>query len=562
MYVLYIGRDMLFSKKLQNLVTANGFMYKHTNSLEIVCHEISNKRFYLVIIDKDMHTPYIIRMIRENNSIAYNQIIVVSQDDDFETKKYYFRLGIMAYFYKKEFDADRFNNYLKTLNDEVTVIEALKNMKIAVVDDNPFFLDVVEKFFSLREIKNVEYYEESRAFLRAKNDFDLCFIDLVMPVYDGEVLVRHVRETNNDTIIIIITGYNNEKSITHCLNVGADDFMLKPLDFIVFMSRINSCINRHRLDQELKKNNERLFELATRDTLTNIYNRTYFMDAYKRKMAEALRTKESFSLLLLDIDHFKNINDEYGHLKGDYVLKETAALLSQNLRKSDVLCRWGGEEFLVLLNSADINKAAIVAQNMRTLVEQNKLQGVRSITASFGVIEYSLAVDAEKNFTLLDNSLYLAKSVGRNKIICNGNLQLFGKEPITQIEWSPFFKSGNAVIDNDHKVLIDFANELIKRYSSSGHSLNKVFLKHVILAINAHFKREENIMKAVGYEKYEEYRALHREIIVMAIKEKDAVNSTESTEKSMQAAIEYIVGNAIIGHIIKADFDFFPLLRQ
>ncbi|WP_196604593.1 diguanylate cyclase [Pectinatus haikarae] len=559
MYVLHIGRDRLFSKKLQNLVVKSGFIYKYTVSLEDTCHEINKNNFYLIIIDRDVHTPYIVKMIRKNNFTAYNQIIVVSPDDDFNIKKYYFKLGIMAYFYKKNFDSNRFCNYLKTLNDEIKIITTLKSMKIAVVDDNPFALDVIKDFFLLHNIKNVDYYQNSLDFLREKQRFDLCFIDLVMPVYDGETLVRHTRETNKDTIIIIITGYNNEKNITHCLNIGADDFMLKPLDFTIFMSRINSCISRHKLNNDLQKDSEKLFELATRDALTNLYNRTYFLDAYKRKVAETLRTKEKFSLILLDIDHFKNINDEYGHLKGDYVLRETAALLERNLRQSDILCRWGGEEFIILLGHTDISKAAIVAENMRKIIENNALTGLRSITASFGVIEYSINISSKKNFTFLDNSLYLAKSIGRNKIICNGDLRLFNQEKISEIEWNPFFKSGNPIIDNDNSMLINMSNDLIKKCHFPDQFKDTALLKKIIFTVDAHFKREENIIKTIGYEKYEEHKSTHRSLVLNAIKMHDAVDNGSET---MVNAIKYVIEEAIIGHVIKSDFDFFPLLRQ
>lgn len=164
-------------------------------------------------------------------------------------------------------------------------------MKIAVVDDSLFSLEVIK----------------------------LYLIDLVMPEIDGEELIHRIREANDRAIIILITTYGDGKTIPHCLSIGANDFIIKPLEVKLFMMKIHACIHQFKLQELNDLNTEKLYEMATRDALTGIYNRAYFYEMFQKMTFEAMRTQKSLSLILVDLDNFKMVNDKFGHLiKSDF----------------------------------------------------------------------------------------------------------------------------------------------------------------------------------------------------------------------------------------------------
>ena len=180
--------------------------------------------------------------------------------------------------------------------------------------------------------------------------------------------------------------------------------------------------NAEQLAVELKKANDSLRELTFRDGLTSLYNHRFFQDALDTEIKRALRYRRSLSLLMLDIDHFKNINDTYGHPVGDQVLSEISALLVRLVRHSDIVARYGGEEFALILTETDSSRAKVLAQRLRRGVEQHVIvcdQGVFSVTVSIGMAGASrdgAAVSRKSLISQADNALYAAKRNGRNRI--------------------------------------------------------------------------------------------------------------------------------------------------
>lgn len=180
--------------------------------------------------------------------------------------------------------------------------------------------------------------------------------------------------------------------------------------------------NAEQLAVELKKANDSLRELTFRDSLTSLYNHRFFQDALDAEIKRALRYRHSLSLLMLDIDHFKNINDTYGHPVGDQVLSEISALLVRLVRHSDTVARYGGEEFAIILTETDSTRAKVLAQRLRRGVEQHVIvcdQGKFSVTVSIGITgaENDKAADSRKSMiSQADSALYAAKRNGRNRI--------------------------------------------------------------------------------------------------------------------------------------------------
>lgn len=561
MRLLHIEEDELFSRKIKKIVEDNGFMYLNTESYDEAIKIITELDIKLLITSESLRgnsCEYVINKIR-NSKNQLLPIIVISDNPDYEAKTRYFELGIMSYLNKLPFIEARFEKYIQTVKRDLELIEELKELKIAVVDDSSFSLSVIKGFFDVYGICSVDYFQNSDEFMKSAKNYDIFLIDYVMPIFDGEELIYKIREENLDSMIILVTGYDSQKMIAHCLSIGADDFILKPLDIKLFMLRVVSCLKQFKINKENENKSKILFEMATKDALTGAYNRNYFTDAFDKKASEARRTGNPFSIILLDVDHFKSINDQYGHLKGDYVLKEIASILKENLRESDVVCRWGGEEFIVLCLNTDLEKANIVSEKLRRAIETQKFKGVYRITVSVGVTQW---LEDDKRDTVLkrvDNSLYLAKLTGRNKVVSEEGIEILQDGKPISIEWGPFFRSGHALLDLEHRTLIGLVNEIINNSLTKDdeyicHALFDKLIEDVAL----HFKNEENLLEAVGYSNLRSHKELHEKLIneTRIVREK-----LQKRELSSLEAARHIVQDLVVGHIVKDDFDFFSLIN-
>ncbi len=247
--------------------------------------------------------------------------------------------------------------------------------------------------------------------LEKNRSVDLILLDVEMPEMDGYEVCRCLQreEKTRNIPVIFVTARDNEEDEEKGLKLGAVDYIRKPFSPAIVEARVKTQIT-------LKQQCDQLQRLAMHDQLTGLYNRHYLIDTAARKIARALRHKQGLSLIIIDIDHFKLINDQYGHCGGDAVLRDIAATLLELSRTEDIVSRVGGEEFVILLEHCDIKSAENKAELMREAIELRKPQGI-SVTASFGVTE--LSVNGEGFIKFLDRSdsaLYQAKNKGRNRV--------------------------------------------------------------------------------------------------------------------------------------------------
>lgn len=562
MRLLHIEEDELFSRKIKKIVEDNGFMYLSTKSYDEAIRIVSELDIDLLIISdfvQDKTCEDIINEVR-NSGKQLMPIIVIAKNPEYEKKTRYFELGIMSYLNKVPFIEKRFEKYIQTVRRDLELIEELRGLKIAVVDDSSFSLSVIKGFFDVYGVKTVDYFQDSNQFMTSSKNYDIFLIDYVMPIFDGEELIYQIREENLDSMIILVTGYDSQKMITHCLSIGADDFILKPLDIKLFMLRVISCLKQFKINKENENKSKILFEMATKDSLTGAYNRNYFTDVFDKKASEAKRTEIPFSVILLDVDHFKIVNDQYGHLKGDYVLKEIAAILKENLRASDIVCRWGGEEFIVLCLNADMDKASIVAEKLRKAIELRKFKGLYRITVSVGVTEWKAEDDKNSIFTRVDNSLYLAKLTGRNKVVSDNGLDILQDGKPINIEWGPFFRSGNSLLDLEHRALIGLVNEIINNsITSNDRYISEALVDKLIEDMYIHFKNEEKLLELFGYSNLENHIEIHKKLLEEA---KVVRHKFMNGEISAEDVARIMLQDIVVGHIVKDDFDFFSLINK
>ncbi|HEX5709812.1 MAG TPA: diguanylate cyclase [Sulfuricurvum sp.] len=240
---------------------------------------------------------------------------------------------------------------------------------------------------------------------------DLILLDVGMSEVSGYDVCKMLRE-DIDTVhipIIFVTGKDSIEDEEYGLSLGAVDYITKPIRPLIVKARIKTHIT-------LKQQRDLLKTMAVSDQLTGLYNRHHLTDALIRKVARANRHDCPLSVILIDIDHFKNVNDTYGHLTGDDILREVGEVIGSVARKEDIAARFGGEEFVLVLDNCRLEDAYLKAERLRQKIETLSPSRL-DITASFGVAELNLQINS---CTLLldsaDKALYEAKNEGRNRV--------------------------------------------------------------------------------------------------------------------------------------------------
>lgn len=295
--------------------------------------------------------------------------------------------------------------------------------KILVVDDTEENIEILNELLG-DEYDVLSALDGEFAIEIANEDNpDLILLDVMMPGMDGFDVCRAL-QLNNDTKeipIIFITAKTDDKSIEQGYEIGGADYVTKPFRPKELIAKVKRELKIQDLIHSLEKSQNELTFLASTDSLTRLYNRRYFLEASKNIINIAKRDKNDISLLIFDIDRFKNINDSYGHDVGDDVIALFAQTLKKQVRTSDIVCRWGGEEFVVMLHSTDIESATVIAENIKHEIEllHVKVKNEQEIhfTTSIGVTK--VETDIHEAIKKADEALYEAKSSGRNKVCIN-----------------------------------------------------------------------------------------------------------------------------------------------
>lgn len=262
---------------------------------------------------------------------------------------------------------------------------------------------------------------------------DLILMDVNMPAKNGIEATREIRaqfEHNNDWIpIVFLSGLTEAEDILKGIEAGGDDYLTKPIDPIVLHAKIIAMERIANMRHELDKVNRELKLASVKDGLTGLSNRRHFDEVLRKEFRRAARTGTSLSLIMCDIDFFKQYNDNYGHLMGDNCLKSVAhALESACKRPGDLVARYGGEEFAIILSEMDLTKAAEMAEMIRKVVidlaiphEQSSASDSVSLSLGIASVQPEKSMDIEASLSRLidqaDKCLYQAKEQGRNRVV-------------------------------------------------------------------------------------------------------------------------------------------------
>jgi diguanylate cyclase (GGDEF)-like protein/hemerythrin-like metal-binding protein len=306
-----------------------------------------------------------------------------------------------------------------------------------------------------------------------------------------------------------------------------------------------------------------LERLVATDYLTGAWNRAHLDRVISTELARSMATRQPLTLVLFDVDHFKRINDTLGHAAGDAVLRELVDCARSQLRSSDLLFRWGGEEFVVLVAGAGYRAAAAIAEQLRHVVARREFPVAGRVTISIGIAEYSDSETPAAWFRRLDAALYEAKESGRNRIVVDrrGNSDIWAAQSgqsALHLIWQEGYESGHPVIDEEHRELFRVANVLIdaalaRQNDGAEHQAALgALLEHVV----RHFDHEEQILAEHDYVDLAAHKRAHAGLLARA----QALRlKVEQGEEQFGAIVEYLAQDVVARHLMVVDRAFFSL---
>jgi two-component system cell cycle response regulator len=311
------------------------------------------------------------------------------------------------------------------IDPATTLMDANPTGRILIIEDRPesvaWFATALQPG---HEVASVDTFEEALVRVRG-GDYDLIVVSLGMRGFDGLRLCSQLRslpEGRNVPILVVVTDGDRRK-LTQALEMGVNDYLTRPVDKNELVARVRTQLRKKRYADRLRHNVQLSLEMAITDQLTGLHNRRYMARHLDNLVSTAGRTAKPLAFLILDIDYFKSVNDGHGHDIGDEVLKEFANRISANVRGIDLACRYGGEEFVVVMPDTDMGLAYSIAERLRKSIETtpvviSRSPGRLNITISIGIAATQGPEDtAEALLHRADQALYSAKRNGRNRVV-------------------------------------------------------------------------------------------------------------------------------------------------
>lgn len=423
MNVLILENSRLFQKMLLDLLTEldcvatcvrtgeeglkllQGNSENHFNLIVASQHifDSSGSQFINYCQNSAQHIPIILLTSEPNDTLLKNARAAGVQDIFPKTNLTYLKSSIRYYIKGR-------NNF--NFNDG----------KVLYVEDSPSVSHIVITYLKKLDLDVKHFASAEEAFLDFSNhEYDLVITDVVLrDIMDGLSLVRMIRAQNThiaNTPILAMTGNEDTQLKIDLLHAGVNDYVTKPPVEEELAARVNNLITNKRLADQVRKQQRSLYQIAMTDQLTSCHNRHSLSEYASKYIRDSSRYEFELCIMILDLDHFKRINDEFGHAAGDMVLSEIGKLLMATCRQGDIVARIGGEEFLILLPHCTLRDAAHKAENLRSMIELATPESI-PVTASIGIA--ALNENHNDDFELLykaaDKAVYQSKKNGRNQV--------------------------------------------------------------------------------------------------------------------------------------------------
>ena len=309
--------------------------------------------------------------------------------------------------------------------DETAVVNIDQKITILSLEDSDDDFEMLNAVLSDHKKINLTRSSSIEDAMQAlkQNHFDLIFLDYLLSDGNGLDFLRRMEKEDLEIPAVVITGQGDEMIAKQVIQAGAYDYL--PKNRIGEESLLRVLINtleKARLKREIKNAREKIAMMSIQDELTKLYNRRYFNEAVEKEVFRAMRYETNLVLCMIDLDYFKKINDTYGHLAGDMTLSEIAGMLKKCVRQSDLCCRYGGEEFTVIMTNTDIKGAEKVSERFRKMVAHRLFKYNSSkfhCTVSVGIAAYKpeLKQSSTELLEAADYALYKAKAQGRNMVV-------------------------------------------------------------------------------------------------------------------------------------------------
>lgn len=284
-------------------------------------------------------------------------------------------------------------------------------IRVLIVDDEALLCELFTDMLADQgyEVESATQADDGLDRLRTAH-YDVVLLDLMLGRVSGFEVLEKIRQMYYPPVVIVMTGYGSTEIAVEAMKQGAADFITKPVDSVLLDIRIRKAIDERRAQR-----------LAITDGLTGLYNRRYFEERLDEETRRARRYARPMSLLMIDIDFFKQYNDNCGHPKGDDVLRKVAVILQRHSRETDITSRYGGEEFVMILPETDLVNANRLADRIRLSVEETSFEGeaqipAKKVTISLGVSCLATGEDGYGTLERADQALYASKQAGKNRV--------------------------------------------------------------------------------------------------------------------------------------------------
>ncbi len=290
--------------------------------------------------------------------------------------------------------------------------------KVLIVDDSPDTRDIIRKLLHYEGYEVLTAATGEEGVRRAtEGEAEVILMDINLPDIDGVEALRRIKRQNPIQCVIMLTAYATLDNAIQALKEGATDFVKKPFENEHLIHIVNQTLEKYRTLKEKERLEEEVRRLSITDDLTGLYNHRHFFKTLESEIVRSERQKTSLSLLMFDLDNFKQYNDLHGHLEGDKVLKKIGEIVKHSIRSNvDSGYRYGGDEFAILLIGATREQALQIAERIRLSILE---AGFDRITVSMGLSEFREALDLERFVKSADDAMYVAKHAGGNRIHTN-----------------------------------------------------------------------------------------------------------------------------------------------